>query len=153
RCVSPLHHDLAGQRRSFAGRKRGRSNNVRCHCGSARSAGIGNGCLLRSLSKFAPRIALQMRTPGMNETAQIAGLLWLWHLGLALVPFSPVIWLGRRRVTWRLIVFLVFFLPFAIWFALMLSPLALGRKTLANLGGEPLFFAITVPMVVVLREL
>jgi len=86
----------------------------------------------------------------MNETAKIAVLLWVWHLGFALVPSLPVIWLGRRRVAWRRIELLVFVLPFAIWFGLMLSPISLGRKTLANLG-EPLFFAITIPIAVLLR--
>ena len=85
-----------------------------------------------------------------SDLLEVAFLTWGYYLIFALLPSLPIVWLGRRRVNWRFIDLLAFVLPFMVWFALTISPLAEGRKTLANLG-EPLVFGIAVPVTAVGR--
>ena len=76
-------------------------------------------------------------------------LIWLVHAIIAAVLSAPIVFFGRKRVHWRFWELLVLILPFIVWYLLMFSELAIG-KSIANLG-EPVFFALAVPVAALAR--
>lgn len=77
---------------------------------------------------------------------------WLVQTVIALMLSGPILYFGRKRAhihPWEL---LALVLPFLIWAALILSPLALGRKTLGNIM-EPLYFGLAIPLAAFIRVL
>jgi len=76
--------------------------------------------------------------------------IWLIHAGIALILSGPIVFLGRKRVRWRLWELLAVILPFSIWAILMASELSLGRKGLGNLY-EAFYLALGVPLAAIVR--
>jgi hypothetical protein len=84
--------------------------------------------------------------------AEFGALLWIWfvHSLIALVLSAPIIYLGSKRVHWHYWELLVLVVPFLAWSLLSFSPLATGKKSLANLS-EPFYFAVAIPIAAIIR--
>ena len=70
-------------------------------------------------------------------------VIWFVHVAIGLILSSPILLVGRKRVIWTRWDLLAFAVPFAVWAALMLSPLATGRKSMANIG-EPVYISFAL---------
>lgn len=83
---------------------------------------------------------------------EFGAMMWIWatHAGIAGVLSAPIVFLGRKRVHWRVWELLVLVLPFMVWSGLMFSELSTGKKSLANLG-EPFYFAVAIPVAALVR--
>ncbi len=84
------------------------------------------------------------------EAAGTLFLIWFVHVAIGIFLAGPILLLGRKRVGWASWQVLALVIPFAIWAALMLSPLSDGRKSLANLG-EPVCISFAMPVLALLR--
>lgn len=76
--------------------------------------------------------------------------LWFFYVGVAALTAAPLFFVTRKRVEWCWWELLVLFLPFIVWRHLMFSGFA-GGKSLANLGSEPIYIALFVPVTASLR--
>ena len=63
-------------------------------------------------------------------------VLWAGHIIIAAWAVVPMAVLGRRRAAWEYWEALVFLVPFGAWALLSASPMAVGTKSISNLG-EP----------------
>jgi hypothetical protein len=84
------------------------------------------------------------------EAVETLFLIWSAHAVIGAALAAPILFLGRKRVAcanWELLVLVI---PFCVWVVLMLSPLASGRKSLANLG-EPVYVSFAMPVLALLR--
>ena len=81
-----------------------------------------------------------------------SSLIFVWsvHAVIATVLSAPIVFFGRRRVHWRWWELSALVLPFAVWSFFMLSDLATGRKSIANVG-EPYFFSFAIPLAALVR--
>jgi hypothetical protein len=86
----------------------------------------------------------------IGETALFVIRTWLYYVLIAGVVTVPIVFFGRRRVHWLWWETLAFIVPFFIWMALMLSPLEVGRKSIANIG-EYVFISLAVPIAALIR--
>ncbi len=77
-------------------------------------------------------------------------LIWAMHAVVGAALCAPILYLGRKRVSWANWQWLGLILPFCVWVALMLSPLSTGRKSLANIG-EPIFISFSMPVAALVR--
>ena len=77
-------------------------------------------------------------------------LIWTMHAVAGAILSTPILYFGRRRVTWANWQLLGLVLPFCVWLLLMLSPLSTGRKSLANVG-EPIYISFAMPVVALVR--
>jgi hypothetical protein len=84
------------------------------------------------------------------ETVGTLFLIWSAHAVIGAALAAPILFLGRKRVRWANWELLARVIPFCVWVVLMLSPLANGRKSLANLG-EPVYIGFAMPMLALLR--
>ena len=76
--------------------------------------------------------------------------LWVLHALVALPLAALVALLGRKRVHWRVWELSAVIFPYGVWATLMLSPVADGRKSLANLA-EFMFISYAVPVAALIR--
>jgi hypothetical protein len=83
-------------------------------------------------------------------TVRILFLIWLMHAVVGALLAAPILYFGRRRAGWAGWEWLALVIPFGVWALLMLSPLAAGRKSLANLG-EPVYLSFAMPGLALLR--
>lgn len=84
------------------------------------------------------------------ETAGILFKIWMMQAVIGGALSAPILFFGRKRAGfagWELLALIV---PFTVWMILMLSPLATGRKSLANLG-EPVCIGFAMPVLALLR--
>src|SRR5262249_3714773 len=86
----------------------------------------------------------------IGETVLFFIRTWLSHALIAGVLTAPIVFFGRRRVHWLWWETFVFIVPFFIWMAFMLSPLEVGRKSIANIG-EYVFISLAVPIAALIR--
>ncbi len=77
-------------------------------------------------------------------------LIWTMHAVVGAGLAAPILYLGRKRVGWQSWELLALVVPFCVWTALMLSPLATGRKSLGNIG-EPIFISFAMPLAALAR--
>jgi hypothetical protein len=77
-------------------------------------------------------------------------VIWLIHAGIALLLAAPIVFIGRKRVRWRVWELLAVIIPFCIWAIMMYSDLSMGRKALGNIV-ETFYFAIAVPVAAIAR--
>ena len=77
-------------------------------------------------------------------------LIWSVHAVIGAALSAPILFLGRNRVGWATWELLLLIIPFCVWEVLMFSPLAVGRKSLANLG-EPIYISFAMPVLALLR--
>ena len=82
----------------------------------------------------------------------IGGMIFVWsvHTVIAALLSAPIVFFGRKRVHWRWWELSALVLPFTVWLFLMLSDLATGRKSIANLG-EPYYFSVVIPLAALAR--
>ena len=78
------------------------------------------------------------------ETAGTLFLIWTMHAVIGAALSAPILFFGRKRIGWASWELLALIVPFFVWVVLMLSPLAAGRKSLANLG-EPAYIGLAMP--------
>src|SRR5438477_11696028 len=80
------------------------------------------------------------------------GMIFVWsvHAAIATVLCAPIVLFGRKRVHWRWWELSALVLRFTVWLFLMLSDLATGRKSIANLG-EPYYFSVAIPLAALAR--
>src|SRR5579875_3567886 len=71
---------------------------------------------------------------------------------VGVVLSAPILYFGRKRISWAKWLLLALVIPFLIWAGLMFSPLSSGRKSLANLG-EPIYISIAMPVFAIIRVL
>jgi len=79
------------------------------------------------------------------EAASILLGIWAVQAAIGGALSAPILFLGRKRAGLALWELLALIIPFLAWTILMLSPLATGRKSLANLG-EPIFIGFAMPL-------
>ena len=84
------------------------------------------------------------------ETASTLFLIWSVHAVVGAALAAPILYFGRKRAGWANWEVLALVIPFCLWMVLMLSPLASGRKSLANLG-EPIYISFAMPVLALLR--
>ena len=84
------------------------------------------------------------------EAAGILFKIWMVQAAIGGALSAPILFFGRKRVGVALWEFLALIIPFLVWMALMLSPLATGRKSLANLG-EPIYISFAMPVLALIR--
>jgi hypothetical protein len=84
------------------------------------------------------------------EAAGILFMIWMVQAAIGGALSAPILFFGRKRADVALWEFLALIIPFLVWMALMLSPLATGRKSLANLG-EPIYISFAMPVLALIR--
>jgi hypothetical protein len=84
------------------------------------------------------------------ETAGMLFKIWMLQAAIGAALYAPILFLGRKRVGWSVWELLALVVPFCVWMILMLSPLAAGRKSLANLG-EPIYISLAMPLLALVR--
>jgi hypothetical protein len=84
------------------------------------------------------------------ETVKTLFMIWFMHALIGAVLSAPILFFGRKRIGWANWELFAFIVPFSVWTVLMLSPLAEGRKSLANIG-EPVFISFAMPVLAFLR--
>ncbi|HEY5914327.1 MAG TPA: hypothetical protein VJA21_27370 [Verrucomicrobiae bacterium] len=77
-------------------------------------------------------------------------LIWTMHAVVGAALAGPIRFLGRKRAPWAAWELLALVVPFCVWLALMSSPLATGRKSLANIG-EPVYISFAMPVAALVR--
>src|SRR5688572_22031394 len=77
-------------------------------------------------------------------------LIWLIHAAVGATLSAPILWFGRKRTTWTNWQLLALAVPFCVWLALMLSPLANGKKSFANIG-EPIYISFAMPLAAIFQ--
>jgi len=77
-------------------------------------------------------------------------LIWLVHAAVGAALSGPILWLGRKRIAWTSLETLSVVVPFSVWLLLMLSPLSVGKKSLANIG-EPIYISFAMPVAALFR--
>jgi len=77
-------------------------------------------------------------------------LIWTMQAAVGAGLAAPILFLGRKRVGWASWHLLALILPFLVWLLLSLSPLATGRKSLANIG-EPILISLAMPFAALVR--
>jgi len=77
-------------------------------------------------------------------------LIWAIHAVVGAALSAPILFFGRKRVGWARWELLALVIPFCVWVLLALSPLAAGRKSLANLG-EPIYISFAMPVLALMR--
>src|SRR5688572_2971907 len=77
-------------------------------------------------------------------------LVWLVHAAVGATLSAPILWVGRKRIMWTRWELLALAVPFCVWLVLMLSPLADGRKSFANVG-EPIYISFAMPLAAVFQ--
>jgi hypothetical protein len=77
-------------------------------------------------------------------------LVWLIHAAVGATLSVPVLWIGRKRITWSNWELLALVVPFCVWLVLSLSPLSYGRKSFGNIG-EPIYISFAMPIAAILR--
>ncbi len=74
---------------------------------------------------------------------------WMLFLATSLPPCLVVWFLGRRRVQWNKLDFLILVLPYATW---MILAVALNlSKSMANAAVEPLYLGLAVALAPIIR--
>jgi len=84
------------------------------------------------------------------ETVGTLFLIWSAHAVVGAALAAPILFFGRKRIGWANWELLAFVIPFCVWVVLMLSPLATGRKSLANLG-QPVYISFAMPALAFVR--
>jgi hypothetical protein len=84
------------------------------------------------------------------EAAEILFKIWMVQAAVGAALTAPVLFFGRKRAGFALWELLALIIPFLVWMILMLSPLATGRKSLANLG-EPIYISFAMPVLALVR--
>ena len=84
------------------------------------------------------------------EAAGIFLKIWLVQAAIGGALSAPILFFGRKRVGVALWELLALVVPYLVWMILMLSPLATGRKSLANLG-EPIYISFAMPVLALVR--
>jgi len=77
-------------------------------------------------------------------------LIWLLHAAVGATLSAPILWVGRKRIMrtrWELLALAI---PFFVWLVLMLSPLADGKKSFANVG-EPIYISFAMPLAAIFQ--
>ena len=77
-------------------------------------------------------------------------LIWTMQAVVGAALAAPILYLGRKRAGWSSWQLLALVLPFLVWLLLSLSPLAAGRKSLANIG-EPVLIGFAMPLAALVR--
>ena len=84
------------------------------------------------------------------EAVNTLVLIWAMQAVVGAALAAPILFFGRKRVGWANWELLALVVPYCVWVVLMLSPLATGRKSLANLG-EPICISFAMPMLALVR--
>src|ERR1700732_4411509 len=84
------------------------------------------------------------------ETANLLFRIWIMQSIIGGALCAPILFFGRKRAGFAFWQLLALIVPFLVWLILMFSPLAAGRKSLANLG-EPVYISFAMAVLALVR--